>query len=336
MTKQIPPIFLKKKYPLSKDFEKRVTGYRDNIWDIALGKDKRIIIFLGPCSINNIVDTIEYAHWLKNISNKFHDKLFLVMRVYIEKSRTTIGWKGFLRNPDLSEKEDIEKGTDASRKLFRDLTNLGIPIATEFVSVRAPSYLSDFISWAAIGARTAGSQVHRELVSGLNIPVGWKNSTSGNVDVAINSVIASSVPSIFEGIDDNGNIILDETSGNLRTNVVLRGGDKGPNYSKEDIDLVSKKLKEKKLLPKLIVDCSHDNSRKDYGNQPKIFKNLIDQIKEARKSGKESPIFGIMLESYIKEGSQPFNGKEKGVSITDSCISIKTTEELLEYAYKNL
>jgi len=336
MTKQTPPIIIKKKYPLSKNLKERITYYRNNLWNITIGKDKRIVIFLGPCSISNINETIEYANWLKEQSKKFQDKLLLVMRVYIEKSRTTIGWKGFLKDPDLSGKEDMEKGIELSRKLFRDLTLLGVPIATEFVSVRAPSYLSDFISWAAIGARTAGSQVHRELVSGLNIPVGWKNNLAGNVNMAINSVIASSTPSLFEGIDDLGSATLDKTSGNKRTNVVLRGGENGPNYSKEDIELVSKKLKEKKLLPRLIVDCSHDNSKKDYKNQPIIFKNLINQIKETKQSGKESPIFGIMLESYLKEGSQPFNGKEKGVSITDSCISKETTEELLEYAYKNL
>ncbi|WWP00159.1 MAG: 3-deoxy-7-phosphoheptulonate synthase [Candidatus Dasytiphilus stammeri] len=331
----LTPKELKKSYPCNEKLKLQISNFRKSISEIINGSDHRLLIICGPCSIHNLQSAIEYAKKFKKLSDKLHDSIYMIMRVYLEKPRTSIGWKGLLNDPYLDNSFDIEAGLKISRKLLLELTKLGIPLATEVLSFHTIPYLEDLFSWMAIGARTTESQPHREMVSGLSMPVGFKNSTDGNFHKAINAIKTATVPHTFLSINEDGKISLLETYGNKNLHVILRGGDHKPNYDSESILECVDSMKTAGLYPSIIVDCSHDNSKRDYRCQSEVAKSVIIQ----RQMG-NTFITGLMLESNLYEGNQSFELPLKeihsGISLTDACISWKTTEILLENIYKTL
>ena len=308
---------------------------RDTIVNILSGKDKRKLIIVGPCSIHNIDEAKEYANMLKNLSDKVQDKIFIVMRVYFEKPRTTTGWKGLINDPDLDNSFKINKGLHKARELLKYIADLGLPTAYEVLDTFTPQYISDLISWGAIGARTTESQVHRQLVSGLSVPVGFKNSTEGNVQIALDAIKSSKYSHCFYGITYDGEASIITTMGNNNCHLILRGANDGPNYFIENIENVKKKLQNNNLVNKnnIMIDCSHGNSMKDYKNQEIVWDYIIKNY-----LGDEE-IFGFMLESNINEGNQKLKDPKElkyGCSITDSCINFEKTIELILKMYNNL
>ena len=330
----------RKQLKKSKKAKRTVISGRRAIEEILDGKDSRLILIVGPCSVHNVQEAEEYALRLKKLSEVVQNKFLLVMRTYFEKPRTTIGWKGLLGDPNLNGKNNNEQGFYTAREFLLKVAELGIPTATEFLEPFTPQYYADLISWAAIGARTVESQIHREMASGLSMPVGFKNSTNGCVQAAIDAIIAAREKHSFFGINEDREACSVNTLGNPYGHVVLRGGSNGVNYDEQSVR-EAKSLLEKANLPGiLIVDCSHGNSRKDYRRQPLVFEEVIRQRKDGNKG-----IVGLMLESYLKEGKQkiPANLEgfdssilKYGVSVTDSCISWEETEELVLEAYKTL
>lgn len=314
--------------PLSKDHECTVLKHRKVLQNILSGKDKRLFIIVGPCSIHDIDTAKDYAKKLNELANKVSDKLFLVMRVYFEKPRTTTGWKGLINDPHLDDSFDIEFGLKQARQLMIDLVEVGLPIATEVLDPISPQYLADLVSWSAIGARTTESQTHREMASGLSSPVGFKNGTDGNLNVAIDALQAVSSAHSFLGINRQGQVSKIRTKGNAFSHVVLRGGGGKPNYEPETINACEQKLTAKKLSKNIVIDCSHENSDKQPEKQEKAFKHCIDQ----RSQGKQS-IVGLMLESNINWGKQEvpddLSKLKYGISITDACIDWETTERII-------
>lgn len=308
---------------------------RDVIHQILDDKDPRLFVVIGPCSIHDPAAAMEYATRLKKLAEEVSSTLFLVMRVYFEKPRTTVGWKGLINDPHMDDSFHIEEGLKKSRKILVDVTSMGLPASTEALDPITPQYLSEFISWYAIGARTTESQTHRELASGLSAPVGFKNGTDGNIQVALNAMQSAQNPHHFLGIDASGRISVFVTKGNPYSHIVLRGGEKQPNYDTANIASCEKALQENKLRAKIMVDCSHGNSNKDHRNQPKVFEECIDQILAGNKS-----ICGFMIESNLFEGSQKIPSDlsqlKYGVSVTDKCIDWETTEALLKKADKRL
>ncbi len=329
------PEEIRKEVPASAASLQTVLAARETLRNILDSKDKRIFVVVGPCSIHDVKSAMEYAGRLKSLSDKVADQIVIVMRVYFEKPRTTIGWKGLINDPLMDDSFQIEKGLKLARKLLIDISSMGLPTATEALDPITPQYLSELISWSAIGARTTESQTHRELASGLSMPVGFKNGTDGNIQIAINAMESALTPHHFLGIDSKGKISVFMTKGNAYSHVVLRGGSKGPNYSAEHIAEAETALERHKLQRKIMVDCSHGNSNKDYKNQPKVFRAILDQI----VSGNQT-LCGMMLESHLFEGSQkiPTDPKDLryGVSVTDACIGWDTTEALLLEAHKKL
>lgn len=305
----------------SKDF---VSKSRKQISNILNGKDNRLVIFLGPCSIHNYSETLEYARKVRELSKRVDKKILLVMRTYLEKPRSTVGWKGLINDIGRDEKFNLNKGIIESRKLLSEINKLNVPCVTEFLNPNLAIYFQDLISCGTIGARTTESQIHREFVSNLNFPVGFKNNLEGDFLTAINSIIASSKKSSYVGIDLNGQVTQKITKGNKNCFLILRGG-KNPNCYEKDIIEVKKELLKNKIKTGIVVDCSHGNSKKDFKNQGKIFDDVINQIKNGNKSVK-----GLMLESYLIEGKQNIsNNLKKGISITDSCIGWEETEKLI-------
>ncbi len=339
----VSPEDLQKEYPLTPKIHKFIIESRKTIQNIINGNDPRYLCIVGPCSIHNIDEAKSYGQLLKTIIDKSKEKLFIVMRVYLEKPRTTIGWKGFLNDPNLNNSFDVNLGLRKSRELLLYLNDLGVSCGCEILDTITPQYLSDLYSWGAIGARTTESQVHRQIVSGLSFPIGFKNGIGGDIQPAINSLVSSSEGHSFMGINQQGKGVVCQTRGNLNTHIILRGScQNGPNYTKpfimETEQLLSemnKKIEKKnakKINQKIMIDCSHGNSNKDYRNQSWVLKNIIKQIKEGNQS-----IKGIMLESNINEGSQSINLNyndpnliKYGVSLTDSCIGFQETEKLLQ------
>jgi len=289
--------------------------------------DPRLLVVTGPCSIHDMDSALEYAQQLKALHDKYSDTLYIVMRVYFEKPRTTVGWKGFVNDPDLNDSFNIEKGLRSARELLVALAELGLPAGTEALDPISPQYLSDLFAWTAIGARTSESQTHREMSSGLSTPVGFKNGTDGSLDIAINALKSASSPHRFLGINTDGQVTRLTTAGNKFGHVILRGGSE-PNYDSVSVALAEKALASAKLTPSLIVDCSHANSHKDHTLQPLVADNVIKQIAEGNQS-----IIGLMLESHLNDGNQKLGSDpqslEYGVSITDACINWDTTAELL-------
>ncbi|MEX5924071.1 3-deoxy-7-phosphoheptulonate synthase [Providencia hangzhouensis] len=330
----ITPESLKEKYPLSRSNLHAIATSRQVIADIIHQRDPRLLVVCGPCSIHDVDAAIEYGERLKVLAEELSDSLYIVMRVYFEKPRTTVGWKGLISDPFMDGSFEMEKGLHIARDLLTNLVNMGLPLATEALDPNNPQYLGDLFSWSAIGARTTESQTHREMASGLSMPVGFKNGTDGSLSTAINALKAAAMPHRFMGINQSGQVCLLHTKGNSNGHVILRGG-KTPNYNAEDIAACEAEMKKAGLEPSLMVDCSHGNSNKDYRRQPLVVDSIIEQI----INGNES-ITGIMLESHINEGNQTSeqarDTMKYGVSVTDACINWQTTETVLRKLHQAL
>lgn len=330
----ITPESLKEKYPLSRSNLHAIATSRQVIADIIHQRDPRLLVVCGPCSIHDVDAAIEYGERLKVLAEELSDSLYIVMRVYFEKPRTTVGWKGLISDPFMDGSFEMEKGLHIARDLLTNLVNMGLPLATEALDPNNPQYLGDLFSWSAIGARTTESQTHREMASGLSMPVGFKNGTDGSLSTAINALKAAAMPHRFMGINQSGQVCLLHTKGNSNGHVILRGG-KTPNYSAEDIAACEAEMKKAGLEPSLMVDCSHGNSNKDYRRQPLVVDSIIEQIINGNKS-----ITGIMLESHINEGNQTSeqarDTMKYGVSVTDACINWQTTETVLRKLHQAL
>ncbi|SHO55240.1 Phospho-2-dehydro-3-deoxyheptonate aldolase, Tyr-sensitive [Vibrio quintilis] len=326
----ITPEQLKDKLPLSAEAQAFIHQSRQTISDIIHKRDHRLLVVCGPCSIHDLDAAKDYARRFKALAEAVSDQLFLVMRVYFEKPRTTVGWKGLINDPYLNGTFDIEHGLHVGRQLLVELAEMGIPLATEALDPISPQYLSDTFSWAAIGARTTESQTHREMASGLSMPIGFKNGTDGSLLTAINAMQAASSSHRFMGINAEGQVALLTTQGNLNGHVILRGG-KQTNYDSVSVAECEEEMRQSKLEPSLMIDCSHANSRKDFRRQPLVAEDAFRQIREGNRS-----IVGLMIESHLNEGNQsadlPLDQMEYGVSITDACINWETTETLLRKA----
>ncbi|MFH1054370.1 MAG: 3-deoxy-7-phosphoheptulonate synthase [Candidatus Woesearchaeota archaeon] len=329
----VTPIEIRERYPLTGNMAGTVLSTRAAIEDVLDGKDPRKIVVVGPCSVHDIEAAKEYTDRLKSISDKVNDVLIIVGRFYFEKPRTTTGWRGLVRDPDLNGSFDINKGLGLARELLCYSNSVGVPAATEFLNTLFPQHYSDLISWAAIGARTTEADTHRELVSGLSMPVGYKNPTSGDISIAVNAVISSSNPMAFPGINYLGRPKIIRTKGHPYTHVVLRGGNgvlnggkHTPNYESQYVAQAQELLRAKGLRPNVMIDCSHSNSKKKPENQPRVLDNVVQQIYDGNQH-----IIGVMLESNLCFGSQTFDlsGLKYGVSITDGCIDIAQTGEIL-------
>ncbi len=322
-----PPSELKNQLPMTEQAEQTVLQGRQAIRNILKGDDKRLIVVTGPCSIHDIKSAKEYATRLKALSDELSDTLLIVMRIYFEKPRTTVGWKGMINDPDLNGSFNVSAGLQQARELLLWMAELGLPVGTEALDPVTPQYLSDLFSWSAIGARTTESQTHREMASGLSTPVGFKNGTDGNLDVAINALHSVSAAHHFLGINQQGQVVQLQTRGNTCGHIILRGGKKS-NYDSVSIALGEKALADAGLPKNLMVDCSHGNSDKNPELQPLVANDVIQQILEGNSS-----IIGIMLESHLHKGNQSIpddlSQLKYGVSVTDACIDWPATEELL-------
>lgn len=320
------PAELADQIPLDTETAQFILDSRQSIEDIIAGKDDRLVVVIGPCSIHDTEAAVDYAHQLKALHEKYKNELLIVMRVYFEKPRTTVGWKGLISDPDLDKSFHVAKGLRLARNLLVDINKLGLPAGTEFLDMVTGQYISDLISWGAIGARTTESQVHRELASALSCPVGFKNGTDGNVKIAIDAIKASSVPHVLYSPDKNGQMCIYQTHGNPFAHVILRGG-KQPNYSERDIAATLQTLSAANIDKPIMVDCSHGNSFKDHNKQIDVAKSLADQITDGSHH-----IFGVMIESFIVEGNQsvtPDKPLTYGQSITDACVNLETSENML-------
>jgi 3-deoxy-7-phosphoheptulonate synthase len=331
----LTPREMKAQLPTTDAANATVARSRERIIRILRQEDPRLLVVVGPCSIHDQKGALEYATRLNARRQEFASRLEIVMRVYFEKPRTTIGWKGLINDPHLDGSQDIETGLKIARRLLLDITGLGLPTATEFLDPIVPQYTADLVTWAAIGARTTESQTHREMASGLSMPVGLKNSTDGSLQTAIDAMGATQHPHSFLGIDQDGVTSIVRTSGNPHVHIVLRGGRAKTNYDAESIRAAEEKLKAEKLPPVLMVDCSHANSSKQFAKQEDVWRSVIQQRVEGSR-----PLIGLMVESNLHEGNQPIptNLKELryGVSLTDSCIGWETTERMLRWGYETL
>lgn len=327
MTRLIPPAQIKAEIPGDETVYSTVTGGRETISKIIHGEDKRFLVIVGPCSIHDPAAAMDYAKRLADLRGTLSPNLYIVMRVYFEKPRTTVGWKGLINDPDLDDSCNVIKGLHIARKLLVDINSLGIPTATEFLDPIIPQYTADLVSWAAIGARTTESQTHREMSSGLSMPVGFKNGTDGRVQTAVDALQAAECPHSFLGIDQQGGTSMVKTTGNPDCHLVLRGGIDGPNYQAEQINEAIKRLEKGGVRSSIMVDCSHANSAKDPLQQVNVWESIVEQ-----RSKGCSAIIGAMLESFIEQGRQSLNDPEDlkyGLSITDACLSWEDTEKLL-------
>jgi 3-deoxy-7-phosphoheptulonate synthase len=332
--KLISPADLASEYKVTEEINKTVWSGRKAVEDILKRKDRRMLVIVGPCSIHDEKSALEYARKLAQLHHKMKDRLEIIMRVYFEKPRTTIGWKGLINDPHLNGSNDIETGLKLARKLLIEINSMGLPAATELLDPIVPQFIADLVSWVAIGARTTESQTHREMASGLSMPVGFKNNTDGNLQSAIDALQSANHPHSFLGIDHEGRISIINTRGNSNGHVILRGGRLRPNYDVESVREAEEKLKAAGTDPLIMVDCSHANSNKVPEQQEIVWKSIIDQ----RSAGNEN-LAGLMLESHLFAGNQPLKDPANlryGISITDACINWETTEYLLEYAYDNL
>jgi len=328
------PRLLKEQLPASERLADTVASARDAIRRIILGEDPRLLCVVGPCSIHDPASAMDYAERLARLSARLSDRLFIVMRVYFEKPRTTVGWKGLINDPHMDDSCDMREGLRIARRLLLDVNALGLPCGTEMLDPITPQYTADLIAWAAIGARTTESQTHREMASGLSMPVGFKNSTDGNLQVAVNAIQSARRPHSFLGISQDGMPAVVRTAGNPDTHVVLRGG-RTPNFDANSIAECGRMLVAAGLEPRVVVDCSHAQTSKDYRRQPAVLAALVEQL---RAGG--GAIMGAMLESHIHEGSQPLatglSQLRYGVSVTDPCIDWATTERCLTDAAEGL
>ena len=327
-----PPEHLIRFFPIrGTAIEKLIAQTRKSIHDILHGKDDRLLVIIGPCSIHDPAAALDYARRLKEMREKYSDTLEVVMRVYFEKPRTTVGWKGLINDPYLDESYRIDEGLRIARQLLIEINRLGLPAASEFLDVISPQYIGDLIAWGAIGARTTESQVHRELASGLSAPIGFKNGTDGNIKIATDAIQAAARGHHFLSVHKNGQVAIVQTNGNKDCHVILRGG-KTPNYDAASVAAACKELEASKLPPTLMVDCSHANSSKQHERQVDVARDIAAQI-----SGGSRHIFGVMVESHLKGGAQKFTpGKddvgqlEYGKSITDACIDWDASVQVLQ------
>ena len=323
----INPIALRLELPVSDFLQKKILNTRHTARKIIHGQDDRLLVIVGPCSIHDVDAALEFALLLNKAQRNFVDELFIVMRVYFEKARTTTGWKGLIHDPDLDGSSNINRGLKIARKLLINLTENNVPAATEFLNPHIPLYLSDLITWSAIGARTSESQLHRELASGLPMPVGFKNNTDGNVQIAMDAAYTASQSHHFLSINQQGVVTVQHTPGNSDCHIILRGSDHSPNYSAQHVIKTHQALKKNNLIPHLIVDCSHGNSSKHCDNQITAAKSVIEQIKQPSNA-----ICGVMIESNLVAGHQLLGNKNNlvyGQSITDQCLSWDDTLLLL-------
>ncbi|MDN3526124.1 3-deoxy-7-phosphoheptulonate synthase [Halomonas sabkhae] len=320
----ITPSELKQAIPLGGEAERTVIEGRETIQNILEGRDPRLLMVVGPCSIHDVDAAMDYARRLRQLADEVKDSLYIVMRVYFEKPRTTVGWKGLINDPHLNGSFEIEEGLHKARQLLVDLAELGLPLATEALDPISPQYLQDCISWSAIGARTTESQTHREMASGLSSPVGFKNGTDGSLDVAVNALQSVASPHNFLGIDQSGQVAIIRTRGNRHGHVVLRGGNGKPNYDSVSVALAEQELQAAGVEPNIMIDCSHANSNKDPGLQPLVLENVTNQLLEGNRS-----IIGLMVESNLGWGKQKIPADISqltyGVSITDACIDWEAT-----------
>jgi 3-deoxy-7-phosphoheptulonate synthase len=324
----LPPAILMEELPMTEAAAATVTAGRDGIVDVLTGNSDRLIVIAGPCSIHDTNAALEYAGKLKRAADRTSDELLVVMRVYFEKPRTTVGWKGLINDPDLDGTFRINRGLRKARALLRDVAELGLPAATEFLDLITPQFHSGLISWGAIGARTTESQTHRELASGLSMPVGFKNGTSGDVQIAVDAVQSSSMPHRFVGVSEQGLAGIVRTAGNPHCHVILRGGAGGENYDAPSVAHAAALMQKARVPERVMVDASHGNSRRDFRRQPIVIDNLAAQIEAGGRA-----LIGTMMESHLVEGNQKLEDPEKltyGQSITDACMSWETTEPLLE------
>ncbi len=328
VSRLITPSQIKEQSPATCSQRETVLRGRTGARAILRGEDDRMLVVVGPCSIHDPVGALDYARRLAALSRKAIDRYLIIMRVYFEKPRTTVGWKGLINDPLLNDSCDMAYGLALARRILLDIADLGLPAGTEFLDPIVPQYTADLITWAAIGARTTESQTHREMASGLSMPVGFKNGTDGSVQVAIDAMKSSRMPHSFLGIDQDGATSIIKTTGNPDSHVVLRGGRDGTNYEPSQVAAVCEKLRESGLRPAVMVDCSHANSGKDPSRQPRVWESIIAQ----RASGRRE-IIGAMLESNIHFGGQSLGADASalkyGVSITDSCMNWEMTEGLL-------
>ncbi|MCK6401943.1 MAG: 3-deoxy-7-phosphoheptulonate synthase [Sphaerotilus natans subsp. sulfidivorans] len=333
-----PPEHLIRFFPIrGTAIESLISETRQSIRNIMQGRDDRLLVIIGPCSIHDPAAALEYARRLKPLREKYKDTLEVVMRVYFEKPRTTVGWKGLINDPYLDESYRIDEGLRIARQLLIDINRLGMPAGSEFLDVISPQYIGDLIAWGAIGARTTESQVHRELASGLSAPIGFKNGTDGNIRIATDAIQAAARPHHFLSVHKNGQVAIVETRGNTDCHVILRGG-KAPNYDAASVAAACKDLEAAKLPATLMVDCSHANSSKQHERQIDVARDIADQIAAGGRS-----VFGVMVESHLKAGAQKFSpGKddasklEYGRSITDACIGWDDSEQVLEILHRSI
>jgi 3-deoxy-7-phosphoheptulonate synthase len=331
----LTPRALKAQLPASELANGTVVMSRENIKRILDQQDPRLLVVAGPCSIHDVEGGLEYANRLLKLREELANQMEIVMRVYFEKPRTTIGWKGLINDPHLDGTYDIETGLKRARRLLLDLAQMGLPAATEFLDPIIPQYTADLIGWAAVGARTTESQTHREMASGLSMPVGFKNGTDGSLQIALDAMQSARAPHSFLGIDQEGITSIVRTTGNPSGHIVLRGGRAQANYDEKSIAECEGKLVEAGLPPVLMVDCSHANSGKQHARQEEVWKSVVEQRAAGRRS-----LIGIMVESYLQEGNQPFpkNPSELryDVSITDACLGWEATERMLRWGAEQL
>jgi len=328
----IPPQILQEDLPISLSAAETVLQGRRDTENILRGNDDRLCVVVGPCSVHNVQSAIEYAHKLRAYAETAKEDLHIIMRVYFEKPRTTVGWKGLINDPNLNGSFSINKGLRLGRQLLLDIAKMGLPAGCEFLDAISPQYTADLVSWGAIGARTTESQVHRELVSALSMPTGFKNSTDGSVGIAIDACRAASAPHVFLSVGQEGLSSIVETEGNPDVHVILRGGSKGPNYSAENVREYGEKITKAGLMPRLMVDCSHGNSSKQHQRQGVVAEDIARQL-ESSDTG--ALIMGVMLESNLVEGRQdiPISGPaglKYGQSVTDACVSWEQTIPILD------
>jgi 3-deoxy-7-phosphoheptulonate synthase len=331
----IPPGELKRILPMDEAANATVLAGRNAVQDILAGKDKRILAIVGPCSIHDTEAALEYARRFKDLRERVSDHICLLMRVYFEKPRTTVGWKGFINDPFLDESGDISTGVREARRLLLQINGMGIPAATEFLDPIVPQYIADLIAWAAIGARTTESQTHRQMASGLSMPVGFKNGTDGNIQVAVDALVSARFPHNFLGLDSDGRTAIVKTRGNPFGHIVLRGGKSKPNYDAESIAEAVAQLRKAGLETRLVVDCSHGNTQKRHELQAEVWKSVVDQ-----KAAGNASLVGAMVESNLYGGNQKIPGDRSqlkyGISITDECIGWEVTERMMLDAHKEL
>jgi 3-deoxy-7-phosphoheptulonate synthase len=325
----IPPAILLEEIPISERASNVVSDTRAAVGKVIAGQDSRLVVIAGPCSIHDTKAALEYAGRLKVLADRYAGQLIVLMRSYFEKPRTSVGWKGLINDPDLDESYHINKGLRLARQLLLDVNDLGLPTASEFLDTQIPQHIADLTSWVAIGARTTESQVHRELASGLSMPVGFKNGTDGNTQTAVDAVLAARSPHWFPSVTKQGVSAIFHTTGNASCHVILRGGTRtGPNFDAGHVNEVCTRLEAKQLPATVMIDCSHGNSHKDHARQAVAAASICEQV-----AGGSWHVFGAMIESHLVEGRQdyvPGGTATYGQSITDACISLEQTEPLLE------